>query len=81
MKVDSRDVESAAYIEPVGWADHALIAKEHRLAPRQDIRKTSCGIADLDIPFPEGPRVLVRIAARHLVIEKDASILQFTVEA
>jgi len=81
MKVDSRDVESAADIEPVGWPDHALIAEEHHLAPRHDIRKTSRGIADLDIPFPEAPRVLERIAARYLVIEKDASILQFTAEA
>jgi len=33
MKVDARNIKSAANIEPVGRTDYALVAKEEDLAP------------------------------------------------
>ncbi len=80
MKVDPRDVESAADVEPVGWPDYALVPEYENLAARLDIYPTLCGTAYLSVAFPERPTVLVRVGVGNMVIEKDASILYFTVE-
>ncbi len=81
MNVNAGDVECATDIEPVGRTDDTLVAEAERLATCQHIRPTVRGASDLGIAFPEGPGVLIRIAGRRVVIEEDARILHFTVEA
>src|SRR3984957_16608118 len=81
MNVDPRYVESAADVEPVGRPDYALISEFENLAAPQDIQPTFCGTSNLSVAFPEGPIVLVRIGVGNVVIEKNASILYFSMEA
>jgi hypothetical protein len=70
MNVDSRYIESAADVEPVGRPDYALISEFENLAAPQDIQPTFCGTANLSVAIPEGPIVLVRIGVGNVVIEK-----------
>jgi len=79
MKVDARNIKSAADVEPVGRTDYALIAKEEDLAPCKCIGPTRCRTTDLNVPLPKGPTVLERVSIGDVVIEKDASVLHFPV--
>src|ERR1700722_10698240 len=81
MNVDPGYIESAADVEPVGRPDYALVSEFESLAASQDIQPTFCGTANLSVAFPEGPIVLARIGVGNVVIEKNASILYFSVKA
>ena len=80
MKVDARNIKSAANVEPVGRTDYSLIAKEEDLAPCKCVGPTRCRTTDLNVPLPKGPTVLERVSIGDVVIEKDASVLHFPVK-
>src|SRR6266446_9928582 len=80
MKVDARNIKSAADIEPVRWTDHTLVTKKKYLASRNRIRPTGFGTTDLNVALPKGPTVLEGISVGNVVIEKDASVLHFPVK-
>src|SRR5258705_13048959 len=80
MKVDARNIKSAANVEPVGRTDYSLIAKEEDLAPCKRIGPTRCRTTDLNVPLPKGPTVLERVSIGGVVIEKDARVLHFPVK-
>src|ERR1700747_510699 len=80
MKVDARNIKSAADIEPVRWTDHTLITKKKYLASRNRIGPTGCGTTDLNVALPKGPTVLEGISVGNVVIEKDAGLLHFPIK-
>src|SRR5579863_189655 len=80
MEVNSRDVERATDVKPVGWADYTLITETENLAARQGIYPTCLGTTYLRIGLPKGPLILVRIGIGDVVIEENTSILDFAIE-
>src|SRR5580692_808229 len=77
MKVNPRDVESAADVKPFRWADYAFIAETQNLATRQSVDPTCLGTTYLRIGLPKRPLVLVGIGVGDVVIEENARILHF----
>src|ERR1700740_1378786 len=80
MKVDARDIKSAADIKPVRRTDHTFIAKNKYLASRNRIGPTGRGTTDLNVALPKSPSVLEGIRVGNVVVEKDTRVLHFSVE-